>query len=301
MKYQKPALTFEQQADQLLERGLIADRDKLIQRLQATSYFRFSGYLYRFRKQDSEDFVAGTTLEQVWQYCLFDQRFRTLLLDAIEAIEVFTRTQLGYHFAHQHGPFSYHDSKNLPNLSPESFLSWQRKLDDQVQRSLRAKEEFLVHFFNQYGDEHTRLPVWSLIELMDFGTTLTFYRGIDYKIKQRIAAKAGVPDVVLGSWLLSLNTVRNRCAHHLRLWNWTLGNPVRLPNPRKYPGWNDASLPNNQVGVVLFLCRYLLKQISPGNHWAVRMEEHFAAFPDIPPSEMGLPADWQQHPLWNQQ
>lgn len=298
MRYEKPALTFAQQADQLIGRGLVADRDELIQRLEATSYFRLSGYLHAFRAPGTDGYREGTTLDQVWRRCLFDQRLRTLLLDAIEAIEVFTRTQLAYHFAHRYGPFCYHDPAHFPDLPTGAFLKWQRKLDDQVDRSLQAKEEFLVHFFERYGDEHTRPPIWCLIELMDFGSTLTFYRGIDYRIKQHIAGKVGVPDIVFGSWLLTLNTVRNRCAHHLRLWNWTLGNPVKVPNPRKYPDWHDPELPNNQIGVVLILCRHLLHRISPGSRWAARLDSLFAEYPEIPVKEMGLPENWQQHPLW---
>ncbi|MEX2382540.1 MAG: Abi family protein [Opitutales bacterium] len=298
MNYSKPPLTFEQQADKLMGRGLVADRVLLIQRLESTSYFRLSGYLHPYRQPGTDDYREGTTLDEVWQVCLFDQRLRTLLLDAIEAIEVFARTQLAYHFAHHHGPFSYHDPKCLPHLSQSAFLNWQRKLDDQVDRSLKSKEEFLVHFFNHYGDEHTRPPIWSLIELMDFGSTLTFYRGIDHRIKQAIAAKAGVPDRVFGSWLLSLNTVRNRCAHHLRLWNWTLGNPVLLPNSRKYPEWHEVDLPNNQIGIILTLCRHLLDRISPTNRWTERLLGHFAEFPQIHERPMGLPADWRNLPLW---
>lgn len=298
MRYSKPALSFEQQADLLLARGLVADREKLVKRLEATSYFRLSGYLHPFRVPGADDYREGTTLEMVWRRCMFDQRLRTLVLDAIEAIEVFVRTQLAYHFAHEHGPFSYHDPGCLPNLDRPVFLKWQRKLDDQLDRSLRAREEFLVHFFDRYGDEHTRPPIWCLIELMDFGSTLTFYRGVDHRIKQRIAAKAGIPDRVFGSWLLALNTVRNRCAHHLRLWNWTLGTPVRLPKARKYPEWHRPELPNNQIGIVLMLCRHLLDRISPGHRWALRIDRHFEEFPEVPSGAMGLPADWQQHPLW---
>jgi hypothetical protein len=46
------------------------------------------------------------------------------------------------------------------------------------------------------------------------------------------------------------------------------------------------------------LCRHLLNQISPGNHWSARIAQHFADFPEIPVKEMGLPADWQNNPLW---
>lgn len=298
MRYAKPALSFEEQADLLMRRGLIAYKAQLVKRLEATSYFRLSGYLHLFRVPGTDHYQQGTTLEQVWRRCLFDQRLRTLVLDAIEAIEVFTRTQLAYCFAHQYGPFAYDNPQNFPNLNPAMFQKWQDKLTEQVHRSRQAKEEFLVHFFHRYGDAHTLPPIWCLIELMDFGSTLTFYRGMDYRIKQQIAGKVGVPDTVFSSWLLTLNTVRNRCAHHLRLWNWTLGNPVKLPSVRKHPHWNIPSLPNDRLGVVLLFCRRLLNEISPGNQWTARMNLLFADFSEIPVNEMGLPTNWQQHPLW---
>ena len=42
MKCTKPPLTLEGQADQLLSRGLEADRDELIARLRSVSYYRLS-------------------------------------------------------------------------------------------------------------------------------------------------------------------------------------------------------------------------------------------------------------------
>lgn len=49
MKYNKPPLTFEAQADLLLKRGLISDKKLLIERLKNVSYYRLSGYLYPYR------------------------------------------------------------------------------------------------------------------------------------------------------------------------------------------------------------------------------------------------------------
>lgn len=301
MKYTKPPLTWEQQADLLLGRGLIADKDVLVQRLQATSYFRLSGYLYPFRKPDSEQFIEGTSLEQVWRLCVFDQRLRTHLLDAIEAIEVFVRTQLAYHFATVHGAFSYDDNATLPHLSADDFAQWQKKLKSQTQRSLKSKEEFLVHFFKRYGKEHTHPPIWTAIELMDFGSTLTFYSGSDYRVKQTLARTVSIPDKVFSSWLLGLHTVRNRCAHHLRLWNWTSGTPVLLPNQKKYPDWHSPTLDNDRIGIVLTLCRHLLNQISPNNQWSARLINHFDEFPEVPVGELGFPEEWREHPLWKQE
>lgn len=298
MRYSKSPLTFEQQADLLLQRGLEADRDQLIRRLQSTNYFRLSGYLYPYREAVGEDFREGTSLEHVWRICLFDQRLRTLLLDAIEAIEVFTRTQLAYHFSHQQGPFDYHKPECLPNLERDQFRLWQQKLETQIKRSLRSKEEFLLHFFDRYGDEHTRPPVWALVELMDFGSMLTFYRGIRNEVRKQIARPLAIPEPVFFSWLLALHTVRNRCAHHLRLWNWKLGTSVKLPKERKYPQWHEGELSNDSIGVIILLLKNLLDQISPQHSWVERIDTLFLEFDLIPTKKMGLPLDWQNHPLW---
>ena len=99
MKYSKHALTFDEQADLLIARGLLCDRDELLGRLRSVSYYRLSGYWYPFRRSD-DSFTDGTTLETVWRRYTFDRRFRLVVLDAIERIEVCVRTELVYLLAH---------------------------------------------------------------------------------------------------------------------------------------------------------------------------------------------------------
>lgn len=53
MKYTKPPLTYEQQADLLLARGLVADKAGLIAKLNAVSYYRLSAYWYPFKQPDN--------------------------------------------------------------------------------------------------------------------------------------------------------------------------------------------------------------------------------------------------------
>ncbi len=67
----KPALSFEQQADQLLRRGFQADRAKLIETLSRVSYYRLSAYWHPVKRAD-ETFMPGTTLEKVWRRYAFD-------------------------------------------------------------------------------------------------------------------------------------------------------------------------------------------------------------------------------------
>jgi len=299
--YEKKPLSFEAQAEKLLSRGLIADRAALIARLQATSYSRLTGYLYTFRT-DHDGYVPGTTLDRVWQLYTFDHRLRMLMLDAIEGIEVQIRTQLAYHFSHAFGPFAYLDAVNFPNFDPakRDFEKWESKLREQMRRSrdIKGREDFVIHFFKKYGDAHHELPIWMMIELMDFGSTLSFFRGVNDEIRKAVAATIGLPDKVILSWLLALNSIRNRCAHHARLWNWKCGCPVLLPQPNKFPEWHSPPLVNNQMGIMLSICRYWLNRVHSTNHWTHKALELFAAFPDVSLADMGLPPDWRNHPLW---
>lgn len=105
MKYEKCPLTLDEQADRIIQRGLHADRDELIQRLNSVSYYRLSGYLFPFREHGSDHFRSGTKLSEVWDRYCFDRKLRMLILDSIERIEVSVRTKLIYYFSHEYGPF----------------------------------------------------------------------------------------------------------------------------------------------------------------------------------------------------
>lgn len=48
-------------------------------------------------------------------------------------------------------------------------------------------------------------------------------------IQTEIAKEWAVTPEVLRSWMRSLNTLRNTCAHHGRLWNNVWGTPPKLP------------------------------------------------------------------------
>jgi abortive infection bacteriophage resistance protein len=118
MKYSKPALTREQQADLLISRGMLGDRDRFISQLSAVNYYRLSGYWHTFRLLPAHDFSPNTTFDKVWTRYVFDRRLRLCVMDALERLEVYFRGQLAYHFAHEFNcPFAYADDPAaLPNL-----------------------------------------------------------------------------------------------------------------------------------------------------------------------------------------
>jgi len=303
MNFDKHALTFEAQADRLLSRGLVADKATLVGRLQTTNYYRLTSYLYTYR-QDGEKYRPGTSLDEVLELYRFDHGLRLLLLDAIETIEVHARTQLAYHFAHAYGPFAYLNRRHFPNfendpqLSRDDFPEWERKLRLQVRRSREKKgrEDFIVHFYRKYGDQHDMPPIWMMVELMDFGSVLSFYRGVATELRRKLAESLGLKQKVVLNWLLALNSVRNRCAHHARLWNWNLGYPTAIPE--RDPRWQVLRGVDRKMATVLHICRHWLEKARVGHHWPHRVEEHFARFSGIDLAAMGLAPGWTQRAVW---
>jgi len=311
MKFTKTFLTYEQQADLLLSRGLQGDKGTLISHLQSVSYFRLSGYWYIFRKPDParrgrklDDFAPDATVERVWDRYVFDRRLRLLVMDALERIEVDARTRLAYLHAEKHGPFGYADD---PATLPGLTVSARTKFLDTFRNYLaESDEDFVVHFRTKYGSDHNDLPIWVACELMTFGNLFTFFRGCKPDIQKALARRYGVSDTVCESWLKTLNTIRNICAHHARLWNRVLGVKPMIPN--KDPKWRyevdtaagkqRVPIPSGRVFAVLTICHHCLNVIAPGHSWKDRFQKILDDHPDIPRPGLGLIPDWDKHPLW---
>lgn len=297
MKFAKPPLTLEQQADLLLSRGMVGDRHLMVSRLGVVNYYRLSAYWYPFRNPD-DTLKAGTTFETVWRRYVFDRRLRLLVMDAIERIEVALRTQLAYRHAHQYStPFAYADDPAaLPGLTPDQRIRFLGQMQEETQHS---KETFVTHFRGKYGSDHACLPVWMACEIMTFGCLLTLFRGSDHAIQKAVAAVLGVHDVVLSSWFLTLNTIRNICAHHGRLWNRELGVKPKLPGSRRNPQWHTpVAVGNDRIFGILTICKHCLNRIAPQSHWGDRVRALLDEFQEVPRLNMGIPNNWQTCPIW---
>lgn len=297
MRYPKPPLSFADQADLLLNRGLLADRAVLIDRLEAVNYYRLSAYWHTFRDPASttNQLLPGTALDTIWTRYAFDRQLRLLVMDAIERVEIAIRTQIVNRHVLVHGPFGYLDRAHLPGLSVDDH----RKLLDKIRTEARlSQEEFVKHYFTTYTSE-TDLPLWMAAELMTFGSMLTLFKGVSSRLKKDVALHYGLSVPVLGSWLKALNVARNICAHHARLWNRTLGVKPMLPDPVDYPNWyTPVPIPNDKVFGLLTVLYFLLQEAAPQSHWRDRLSELFANYPAVPLNFMGIPNDWTNSPLW---
>lgn len=297
MKYAKTAMTFDQQADLLISRRMLGDRAKMIDRLSSVNYYRLSGYWYPFKLAGTNNFAPGTSFEMIWDRYVFDRQLRLLVMDAIERIEVYVRARLSNALAlADSDPFAYINN-------PALFAGSARKVrSDHIAKLIRDygsnRIEFVKHFCDKYGDSHPALPIWMAVETMTFGTMRELFGLSTPAVKKSVIAPFGVHETVMGSWLETLNIVRNMAAHHGRLWNRTMG--LRPKIPAKDAQWHSpVEITNDRMFGVLSICRYCLRRIAPQSRWQQRLETLFAANPNIPIDRLGFPSNWKLSPIWN--
>jgi abortive infection bacteriophage resistance protein len=302
VQYTKPALSFEAQADLMLGRGMIGDREVIIRRLQAVSYYRLSGYSHPFRAVCSgtpgelrHEFKPGTTFEDVWRRYVFDRRLRLIVMDALERIEVAVRALVATHHAARHGLFGYAlDPGGLPAMDDQHrarFIA--RYADEQI----RSKDIFVGHFRRKYGDAHEYLPVWMATEIMSFGTLLTLLNGCHADVQRAVSAPFGVHHTVFASWMLMFNTVRNICAHHARLWNRDFGTKPKIPD--KIPEWRTPIvITGDRAFAALTICKWCLDRVAPQSRWPQRVRSLLHDNPGVPLRSMGFPDRWESCPIW---
>ncbi len=83
-------------------------------------------------------------------------------------------------------------------------------------------------------------------------------------LKGKVASTFLVNEGVLESWMLSLNSTRNICAHHGRLWNRILPIKPLMPRKNKRPEWHSpVVVANERIFGTLTILGYMLSLIAP--------------------------------------
>lgn len=212
--YSKPSLTFAQQLQQLLDRGMIIDdHQKALHVLENVSYYRISGYWYPLLADKSNHtFKPASSFETAFKLYCFDRELRSLIISELEKIEVAIRARMIYVLSQKFGCFWFQDSTLFRNTQKFSNIHL-LKLKEEYERS---DEEFIKAFRQKYSDPFP--PSWMIMEIISFGTLSKLFSQLNYGHERReIAQHFGLSDKVFENWLHSIVYLRNICAHHSRL------------------------------------------------------------------------------------
>lgn len=302
----KPFLSYPELAALLAERGMRFENPLRAQRkLAQVGYYRLSGFWFPcrdfLRDKDGEvliseatrkplrgeTFAAGTRFEAVFDLYLFDKKLRQLMLDAIERIEVHVRSviahELGYHdpLAYQNvdfiNPSQAKGYKDRHGRQRNIWDEWLKRQNEQVSRSREDCIEW-------HRRNHKAIPVWAVVEAWDFGTLSKYFEILKRSYQNRISKRLGVNNpMVLKSWLQEINTLRNRCAHHVRIWNQVSTNPLPVIEQAQY--FQSCNLDSNGLSRsygLIAVISYLLANISSNSQWLYLVADLIDSKPDVP-------------------
>ena len=291
--FTKPALAFADQVALLQRRGMIiADPERAEFYLRHLNYYRLGAYWLPFEADHgSHAFRPGTRFEDVLNLYVFDRELRLLLLDALERIEVSVRTQWAYQLAHCHGSHAHLDA------AIAFRTDWhQRHLAKLSEEVTRSDETFIRHLLDTYAEPLP--PVWAVCEVMSLGLLSHWYSNLrPMPTRRRIAARFGVDEGVLQSWLHHLTVVRNICAHHARLWNRDLTVLPQAPRSKPAALKNQFQGGSHKLYNTLLILLYLMDIVAPASQWRQRLVELIDSH-GIDAAAMGFPADWRARPIW---
>ncbi len=258
----KKAKSIEQQIELLSSRGvLISDKEKAEEILLDIGYYRLGFYFFPFEKtypqsdRRTHEVVEGTRFEDAVSLYYFDFDLRNILNRYLTRVEVAFRTYLTYYMSlkYQDDPLWFVS----PVVVRQSFID---DFDNKVYRSETFRRNVQIKRHHQIHPSDKYAPAWKTIEFMTFGSVLKLYKSIDNMDDKRTIAKHfGVGKVsVFESFMSTIHTLRNKCAHGAAMFDLTLPDGISLKGPRLDLQGQDCQSLKGALAVL----SYIMSQIS---------------------------------------
>ncbi len=299
----------------------VSRRTAALKILATIGYTRLSSYWKHRFDEDTDEFLPGTTFEQVYERYQFDSRLRQDTLYAVNHIEIALRSAIVYEISHTLGTGLWVADFKLFR-DPTVQAGFIRKTVSYLKES---NESWARTYRRKYNSQPAVPPAWIALQFASLGDLVNIYRDLRItEIRRSIADRFGVNHEILLSWLQSLHKLRNGCAHHARIWNVNLLSQPAWPRSAsvRRAGWIDSwepplaieeaafsrhrNLGNDDLqGLTLYAAcccmKYLLDHINPHHTFKDRVLASIIAHTsaghpvDV---EAGFPADWLEQPLW---
>lgn len=213
----------------LIHRNLdVGDIDDAIRLLESVNYSRLASYWHDYRNSDSNGsfmFNSGTSLETIVRHYEFDRELRLIVFGAIERFEVQLRVAIASTLSTEYDdPFIHLNPTIMKDRS-----RWAATIA-RVHKEYASSTEDLARHHKAVYPEYFLPPIWVSVEMATFGGLRHLYQNLSRRAdRQRISIRFGMNEGVFESWLAHIETVRNVCAHHARLWNRKFATKPKLP------------------------------------------------------------------------
>ncbi len=282
MREKIPA-TVDEQIAILKKRGcVVKDENFARETLRYINYYRISNYFEPF-SVSKHKYEEGTTFEKIMQIYEMDRKLRSVLIAALEEIEIALRASVSNYHALKYGALGYLNPNTFDRShNHQSFISRVNHLID-----CGEERAFVRHYNSKYGG---KFPLWVVMELFSFGTLAFFFKDMHTADKKTLANEYyGCSPSEMDNWIFCLNELRNYCAHYNRLY----GNhfPVLPKTPKNF----EPELKDDVFGYLI-----VMKQLYHNHeNWNERIVKPISRMLKknsqvIRLSDIGFPEGWEK-------
>lgn len=276
----KPPSSIEEQIKILKGRNLVIENEDYAKEVLArVNYYRLSAYGLGLHIDNC--YKDGTRFETI--YCLyeFDIKFRYVLLEAIENIEVMLRTKIAYHMAVKYGSQCHLDASLFYNAE------YHNKFIEEFEKEKERQKDtaFVKHHNCKYEG---KMPIWVAVELFSFGMLSRFYGNMNAEDQSVIASHFSTSPTYLRSWLKSLVEVRNICAHYGRIYNRMLNSTPKLYGEYKH-------IKPDRIFAVIVIIKRLLSDPASQRKFVLEIRALIEEYDEaVNLSFIGFPFEWKK-------
>lgn len=225
--------TYQEQIEILKSRGIVINNEEFaLEKLQEDNYYNIiNGYKDLFI--DSNQYIQGTTFEEIYSLFEFDRNLKSILLKNILIVENILRTLIAYNFSLKYGNDNYLKIDNFETLKNSGCKKekYQERIE-QIQKLICnmqldianniKKKPYINHYILNYGF----VPLWVLVNAISLGRLSQFYSLMDQSVRINVSRKWNVKENELNQFIKNLSYFRNLCAHDERVYNATINQPI---------------------------------------------------------------------------
>ncbi len=257
--------TLDEQIEILKNRGLVInDVDKAESLLLRENYFFINGYRHIFLKNRKENnFISGTTFEELYAVFQFDRSFRNILFKNLLIVENNLKSIISYKLSKKYG------IREKDYLKPSNFsqdVKKVRQVNDvlnKVKRQIKLngrQHSATLHYLSNYG----YVPLWILVKLLSFGMINELYSILKPEDKLSIAEYYNLDVETLGTYISLLSNYRNLCAHEDIVYDHRT--QKEIPDTKYHlelsiPTMNDEYIyGKNDIFSIVIMLKYMLTE-----------------------------------------
>lgn len=296
--YPKQILTIDQQLQAFTDAGMsIPSVSEAKVALQTIGYYRLRGYCFHLYDNQAKRYSEGADFANILRLYQFDTELSHLLFSMTSSIEVALRARL------IDALLSYGDALVLYN--PEYFsdkkLFWEnlRTLSSEIARS---NDVFIKHNFQNHDGQ---IPIWAAVEVMSFGDLSKTIKNLkagpgsaaskmvsQYQYISPRGNKVNPSMQMFCSWIQSVSTLRNRCAHNSRIYNRTISAHVQLPRVDQ-----QQPMPRyNGLYQIILAMKYLRSNDDVWRQFVTDLTALLGKYSSVVELDrINFPADWAAH------